>query len=214
MTSRTQDALGRLQPHTVPGPAAYMVHVATETARRRCALSQPAQLEAPQFFQVVLDQAPLADSLVTGLVRARNSPCPDLQREEPTVARTYGEQLACVGEFYALTETPAIAHFAAVHHHLEQVLAVVSRADRRDWILRNIVRLRKDLDLLETAVVTRAIPIDTTERNSPTRFRPAFEGIPYGLLHPAATGYPNSRPASRERAPRRRRSLLARLLGY
>lgn len=58
MTSRTQDALGRFQPYTVPGPAAYMLHVATETARRRCALDQPAQMEAPQFFQVVLDQAP------------------------------------------------------------------------------------------------------------------------------------------------------------
>ncbi|MFE2639397.1 hypothetical protein ACFXKF_32340 [Streptomyces scopuliridis] len=101
-----------------------------------------------------------------------------------------------------------------MHHHLEQVLTAVSRADRRDWILRNIVRIRKDLDLLEAAVVTREIPIDTTERNSPTQFRPAFEGIPYGLLHPTATSYRNSRPARRDRAPKRRRSLLARLLGY
>ncbi|MEV5454269.1 hypothetical protein ACGF7W_35185 [Streptomyces sp. NPDC048219] len=95
-----------------------------------------------------------------------------------------GRQMACVDAHFALNETPATAHFAAVHHHMEQVLETVAVNDRKDWMVRNIDRVRQELDLLEAAVKQDRLPLDLTERHSPTYFRTAFEGIEAGLRQP------------------------------
>ncbi|MEU3399353.1 hypothetical protein [Streptomyces filamentosus] len=95
-----------------------------------------------------------------------------------------GDQMACVKARFAQEETPALAHFAAVHHHLGQILRTVAVEDRRDWILRNIARAQADLNTLEMAVQAGDLPLDLTERDIPTRLRKAFEGIPAGLRQP------------------------------
>ncbi|MFF9204400.1 hypothetical protein ACF1AE_21775 [Streptomyces sp. NPDC014986] len=120
-----------------------------------------------------------------------------------------GWQMACVDAHFALTETPAIAHFAAVHHHMEQVLETVAVNDRKDWVVRNINRVRRELDLLESAMKQDRLPLDLTERHSPTYFRPAFEGIPAGLRQPfdASRG---ERDFSRAYRPTPRRRSTAR----
>ncbi|MEJ8654758.1 hypothetical protein WKI65_43670 [Streptomyces sp. MS1.AVA.3] len=95
-----------------------------------------------------------------------------------------GRQMGCVNARFALEETPAIAHFAAVHHHVEEILGTVAVNDNKDWIQGNIDRVRADLDALERAVKAGGIPLDLTERHSPTRLRTAFFGIPAGLRQP------------------------------
>jgi hypothetical protein len=113
-------------------------------------------------------------------------------------------QLACVSARYAREETPAIAHFAAVHHHTDQILRTVGVNDRTDWMLRNIDRARRDLDILEAALHAGELP-DLTERDRPTRFRSAFEGIPAGLRQPldASRGRRDWSAAYRPARPRK-----------
>ncbi|QKV98298.1 hypothetical protein HUT19_42035 (plasmid) [Streptomyces sp. NA02950] len=106
---------------------------------------------------------------------------PQLERVPPP--KLNGRQMACVDAKFALTETPAIAHFAAVHHHLDQILRTVAVNDRDDWIQRNIDRARRDLNTLEMALQAGELP-DLTERDSPTRWKTSFEGIPAGLRQP------------------------------
>lgn len=117
-----------------------------------------------------------------------------------------GRQMACVDAHFALTETPATAHFAAVHHYMEQALETVAVNDRKDWVVRNIDRVRRELDLLESAVQQDRLPLDLTERHSPIYFRPAFEGIPAGLRQPldASRGERDFSRAYRPVARRRR----------
>ncbi|MFJ2752678.1 hypothetical protein [Streptomyces sp. NPDC087297] len=95
-----------------------------------------------------------------------------------------GNQMACVSARYAREESPAIAHFAAAHWHVEEILRTVGLGDRRDWILGNIERMRGDLDLLEKAMKAKSLPLDLTERDSPTRLRTPFVGTPAGLRQP------------------------------
>ncbi|MEV6404074.1 hypothetical protein AB0M58_14155 [Streptomyces bobili] len=92
-------------------------------------------------------------------------------------------QLTCVSARYAQEETPAIAHFAGVHHHTDQILRTVGVNDRTDWMLRNIDRVRRDLDVLGPALQAGEFP-DLTERDSLPRLQTAFEGIPAGLRQP------------------------------
>ncbi|MEV1042984.1 hypothetical protein AB0J01_41450 [Streptomyces sp. NPDC050204] len=95
-----------------------------------------------------------------------------------------GDQMACVSARFAMEETPAIAHFAAVHHHVEEILGTVAVNDKTDWILGNIARVRADLDVLEQAVKAGETPLNLTKRHGPTRLRTAFFGIPSGLRQP------------------------------
>jgi hypothetical protein len=113
--------------------------------------------------------------------------------------------LACVSARYAVEETPAIAHFAAVHRHVEEILGAVAVNDRTDWIQGNIDRVRADLDVLERAVKAGQIPLDLTERHSPTRFRTDFFGIPAGLRQPldASRGTRDFSVAYRPARPRK-----------
>ncbi|MFZ3475315.1 hypothetical protein ACODT3_42570 [Streptomyces sp. 4.24] len=95
-----------------------------------------------------------------------------------------GRQMACVSARFAYEESPAIAHFAAAHQHVEEILRTVGLGDRRDWILGNIDRMRGELDLLEKAMKAKSLPIDLTERDSPNRLRTPFVGTPAGLRQP------------------------------
>ncbi|MER6253618.1 hypothetical protein ABT224_19910 [Streptomyces sp. NPDC001584] len=95
-----------------------------------------------------------------------------------------GNQMACVSARFAREESPAIAHFAAAHRHVEEILRTVGLGDRRDWILGNIDRMRGELDVLEKAMKAKSLPLDLTERDSPTRLRTPFVGTPAGLRQP------------------------------
>ncbi|MER5302278.1 hypothetical protein ABT039_22850 [Streptomyces lasiicapitis] len=92
-----------------------------------------------------------------------------------------GRQMACVNSKFALTETPAIAHFAAVHHHVDEILKTLAVNDNPDWIRGNINRVKADLFRLEMAMAAGEVPLDLTDRHDLTRLRTAFVGIPSGL---------------------------------
>ncbi|WP_333745616.1 hypothetical protein [Streptomyces sp. IBSBF 2950] len=130
---------------------------------------------------------------------------PDLELVPPP--KLNGGQMACVNARYAQEETPALAHFTAVHHHMDQVLRTVGLNDK--WMQENIDRVRRDLDVLEQALNAGEVP-DLTERDSPNRWKTAFEGIPSGLRQPldASKGWRDHSRAYRPNrfAARRRRS--------
>ncbi|MFG3429584.1 hypothetical protein [Streptomyces californicus] len=116
-----------------------------------------------------------------------------------------GKQMACVEARFALEETPAIAHFAAVHHHVEEILRTVAVNDKREWILGNVARVRAELDLLEQAIDVGTLPLDLTERHRPTYYRPPFVGIESGLRQPldASKGWRDHSVAYRPGQPRK-----------
>ncbi|MFI1530846.1 hypothetical protein [Streptomyces griseus] len=116
-----------------------------------------------------------------------------------------GRQMACVQARFALEETPAIAHFAAVHRHVEEILRTVAVNDRREWILGNVARVRTELDLLEQAVAVGRLPLDLTERHRSTYHRPPFVGIESGLRQPldASKGWRDHSVAYRPARPRK-----------
>ncbi|MCZ0984012.1 hypothetical protein O1L60_45440 [Streptomyces diastatochromogenes] len=116
-----------------------------------------------------------------------------------------GAQMACVSARYAREETPALAHFAAVHHHVEQILGTVAVNDNETWMRGNIARVRSELDLLEQALDNGTLPPDLTERHSIGYLRTAFVGIPSGLRQPldASKGWRDHSVAYR---PARRRN--------
>lgn len=116
-----------------------------------------------------------------------------------------GKQMACVEARFALEETLAIAHFAAVHHHIEQIHCTVAVNDKREWILGNVARVRTELELLEQAVAAGPLPLDLTERHRPTYYRPPFVGIESGLRQPldASKGWRDHSAAYRPGGPRK-----------
>ncbi|MDX3165866.1 hypothetical protein PV516_18950 [Streptomyces scabiei] len=128
---------------------------------------------------------------------------PDLELVPPP--KLNGGQMACVSARYALQETPALAHFTAVHHHMDQVLRTVGLNDK--WMQENVDRVRRDLDVLEQALNAGQVP-DLTERDSPNWWKTAFEGIPSGLRQPldASKGWrDHSRAYRPNRSAARRR---------
>ncbi|MET8605710.1 hypothetical protein ABZV92_19425 [Streptomyces rubiginosohelvolus] len=121
-------------------------------------------------------------------------PCPDLN----------GKQMACVEARFALEKAPAIAHFAAVHHHVEETLRTVAVNDRREWIPGNVARVRAELNLLEQAVEVGMPSLDLTERHRSTYNRPPFVGIDSGLRQPldSSKGWRDHSVAYRPGKPR------------
>lgn len=191
--------------------AVDMLRAAIATAGRHGQVPPPVVVSA--------DESPLASALMAGESRTVRNPHPllalgrrdtlrnpsraverplvmtedELNRLLVQVPRpaVNGSQMACVSAHYAREESPAIAHFAAAHWHVEEILRTVGLGDPRVWILGNIDRLRGDLAVLERAMKAHSLPTDVTGRDGLTRRRPAFVGTSAGprQLHPAMAPY-------------------------
>ncbi|MFF2571078.1 hypothetical protein [Streptomyces sp. NPDC058084] len=227
---RNPDAFARFQPLAAADPVVDMLQAATEVAREHGAQTQPAAgLSRPPAIRLVIDECAALAPLIAGQVGRGKNPRPALDllttprspltsRKAPLMPRRMdedlervprpalnGDQMACVKARFALEETPATAHFAAVHHHVEEILGTVAVNDNKDWMRGNIARVRGELDLLEQALDAGTLPLDLTERHSSTWLRTVFVGIPSGLRQPldASKGWRDHSIAFRPASGRR-----------
>ncbi|WP_435245069.1 hypothetical protein [Streptomyces tendae] len=195
-----------------------MLRAAIDVVRQR---GPQAKAPGPKPIRIVLDEVASRDRLIVGVAGRGKSRYPHhltttSRKAEPMNRRTdeelqrvprpalNGGQMACVSARYALEETPALAHFAAVHRHVEEILGTVAVNDNKEWMLGNIARVRSELDLLEQALDGGTLPMDLTHRHRSTYMRTDFVGIPSGLRQPldASKGWRDHSVAYRPKPPR------------